>query len=125
MARLIFFIIIAIILIILSWKSLFAFRHHGPYRFVSWICIAWLFASNYPFWFYKPTKPNQLVSWFFLIISTWLVIAGILELRKAKRDSASRNSKALYRFEQTTELVTNGIYRYIRHPMYASLLFLT
>jgi protein-S-isoprenylcysteine O-methyltransferase Ste14 len=27
-------------------------------------------------------------------------------------------------FEKTTALVTTGIYRYIRHPMYSSLLFL-
>jgi len=28
-------------------------------------------------------------------------------------------------FEHTTSLVTTGIYRFIRHPMYASLLYLT
>ncbi|MFZ1976565.1 MAG: isoprenylcysteine carboxylmethyltransferase family protein [Bacteroidota bacterium] len=27
-------------------------------------------------------------------------------------------------FEKTSTLVTSGIYRYIRHPLYASLLFL-
>jgi protein-S-isoprenylcysteine O-methyltransferase Ste14 len=28
-------------------------------------------------------------------------------------------------FEKTTSLVTTGAYRYIRHPLYSSLLFLT
>jgi protein-S-isoprenylcysteine O-methyltransferase Ste14 len=31
----------------------------------------------------------------------------------------------LFGFEKTTALVDYGIYKYIRHPMYASLLFLT
>ena len=31
---------------------------------------------------------------------------------------------ALLEFEKTTSLVDSGIYRYIRHPMYSSLLFL-
>lgn len=28
-----------------------------------------------------------------------------------------------YRFERTSQLVTSGIYRYIRHPLYASLFY--
>jgi hypothetical protein len=35
-----------------------------------------------------------------------------------------RDDPTLYEFERTTELVTSGIYGYIRHPMYASLLAL-
>jgi len=31
----------------------------------------------------------------------------------------------LLAFEKTTTLVTEGAYRYIRHPLYSSLLFLT
>ncbi len=30
----------------------------------------------------------------------------------------------MYKIEKTTKLVTEGIYRYIRHPLYSSLLFL-
>ena len=38
---------------------------------------------------------------------------------------SDRNEKSLYQFEQTTELVDKGIFKYIRHPLYSSLLFLT
>jgi protein-S-isoprenylcysteine O-methyltransferase Ste14 len=31
----------------------------------------------------------------------------------------------LYTFEKTTRLVETGIFRYVRHPLYGSLLFLT
>ena len=36
-----------------------------------------------------------------------------------------REDKTLYRFEKTTRLVETGIYKYIRHPLYGSLIFLT
>ena len=32
---------------------------------------------------------------------------------------------SLLAFEKTTQLVTSGIYKYIRHPLYSSLLLLT
>jgi protein-S-isoprenylcysteine O-methyltransferase Ste14 len=35
-----------------------------------------------------------------------------------------RADAELFSFEKTSTLVTTGIYRYIRHPMYAALLFL-
>lgn len=38
--------------------------------------------------------------------------------------SNERRDPALVGIEKTTELVTSGIYRYIRHPFYSSLLFL-
>jgi protein-S-isoprenylcysteine O-methyltransferase Ste14 len=36
-----------------------------------------------------------------------------------------RDDHLLLSFEKTTELVTEGVYRYIRHPMYSALLFLS
>jgi len=37
----------------------------------------------------------------------------------------SREDDALYEFEKTTQLVDSGIFKYIRHPMYGSLIFLS
>ena len=37
----------------------------------------------------------------------------------------SRVADSLYNFEKTTELVDTGIFKYIRHPLYSSLIFLT
>lgn len=36
-----------------------------------------------------------------------------------------REDKNLYAFEKTVELVDHGIFGYIRHPLYSSLIFLT
>jgi protein-S-isoprenylcysteine O-methyltransferase Ste14 len=58
------------------------------------------------------------------LISLFLVIVSALKIRKWGRASGKRKGAELYAFEKTTRLITDGIYRYIRHPMYSSLLFL-
>ena len=42
----------------------------------------------------------------------------------AEASSPQRQDETLFEFEKTTALVTGGIYRYIRHPLYSSLLLL-
>lgn len=121
----IIFGILSVMIVIISWKTLFTPRSHGFYRFLSWVGIAWIFASNYPFWFKDPFSFKQIISWVFLLSSAFLVIAGAVQLKSAGKSERSRRDKSLYLFEKTTVLVDTGIYRYIRHPLYSSLLFLT
>jgi protein-S-isoprenylcysteine O-methyltransferase Ste14 len=125
MERLITFGILSIPIIIISRRTLFDFRSHGFYRFFSWECIIWLFISNYTFWFVDPFSTRQIFSWIFLFWSAYVVIAGVILLKKAGKPVESRNDTMLYKFEKTSELVDHGIYRFIRHPLYSSLLFLT
>ena len=125
MNSLVVFILLSIPLIIISRKNLFEPISHGFYRFWSWECMVLLFSFNYPYWFTDPFSFAQIISWVFLILSAYLVLAGVFMLKSGGKSSKTREDKNLYKFEQTTELVESGIYRYIRHPMYASLLFLT
>lgn len=126
MNRLILFGILSIPVIIISWKTMFSLKTHGLYRFLSWECILWLFASNYTCWFNDAFSPYQIISWIFLFTAGYLVIAGAVTLRKRGRPGENeRQSNTLYGFEKTSQLVDTGIYKYIRHPLYASLLFLT
>jgi protein-S-isoprenylcysteine O-methyltransferase Ste14 len=125
MNRLLLFGLMSLPVIALSWRSLWKKKSHGLYRFVSWECILWIFASNYPVWFRDPWSLPQLVSWAFLCASGYLVIAGTVMLKRAGKPEKSREDPSLFRFEQTTELVDRGIFRYIRHPLYSSLLLLT
>ena len=125
MAGIIIFGLFSVLIIIVSWRSLFTIKSHGLYRFLGWECIAWLFAVNYKYWFYNPFGYQQILSWTFLIISGYLVIAGAIQLKKIGKPESSRKERTLYKIEQTTELIDTGIYRYIRHPLYSSLLFLT
>jgi len=59
-----------------------------------------------------------------MLVSIFLVIRGHGALRRQGAASEARADGTLYAFEKTTALVTTGIFRYIRHPMYASLLAL-
>jgi len=125
MDRIIIFSILSIPVIVISWRTIFNIKSHGFYRFFSWECIVWLFATNYKYWFDNPFSINQIISWIFLIISGYLIIIGVILMKKIGKPEQDRNEKTLYQFEQTTELIDKGIFKYIRHPLYSSLLFLT
>jgi protein-S-isoprenylcysteine O-methyltransferase Ste14 len=122
---LILFGILSIPIIFLSRHNLFNVRSHGFYRFLSWECILWLFAANYKYWFDNPREIHQQISWILLILSAVIVFAGVQKMKQAGKAHKSRQDDGLYTFEKTTELVDTGIFRYIRHPLYASLICLT
>ncbi len=125
MSKLIIFGILALLITFISWRTLFDPKSHGFPRYFAWICMSWLFASNYKFWFENPFDWNQLISWILLIYSAYLVIAGILLIKIIGKPSASRNEENLFGFEKTTELIDTGVFKRIRHPLYASLIFVT
>ena len=97
---------------------------HGFYRFFAWECILALVLVNFPVWEVNPFAPHQIASWTLLLISPILAIHALQLLRRLGRPSVQRSEAELLSFERTSLLVTTGAYRYIRHPMYAALLFL-
>ena len=125
MWTLVIFGIISALIILLSWRTLWNFTSHGFYRFFCWECIAWLASANYSYWFKNPFQVKQIFSWIFLITSAYLIIAGILMMKKYGKPKKGKREKELYQFESTSIMVTKGIFRHIRHPLYSSLLFLT
>jgi protein-S-isoprenylcysteine O-methyltransferase Ste14 len=125
MERLIFFLVLSLPIILISRKSLTSFKNHGFYRFFAWECILWLFVSNIKFWFDHPFSLSQVISWILLLGSIYPVVAGTLLLKNKGKSMETREDKSLYNFEKTSELVDSGIYKYIRHPLYASLIGLT
>ncbi len=106
--------------ILLLWISLPGLKNpksYGYYRFFSWVAILAMFCLNMRYWFIDPFSWNQVIAWILLIISLVLLIPGVVLLRTS--------GKPTDMLEATTRLVQTGIYRYIRHPLYASLLFLS
>ena len=112
----------------LTWVSRHALRNpraHGFYRFFAWECMLAMLVLNYRFWHTDMFSPRQLVSWGLLGISVGLAIHSVVLLkRKGGHAGPNRAETELFAFEKTSHLVTDGIYRYIRHPMYAALLYL-
>jgi len=124
MPEVILFVIATAGISYVSRASLRAPGAHGFYRFFAWEAVLALFLLNVRRWFVDPFSPRQIVSWLLLFGSLYLVIAGVILLRQRGKATAARDDAPLYEFEKTTVLVTDGLYRYIRHPLYSSLLFL-
>lgn len=108
----------------LSWRSLRDPRSHGFYRFFALELLSALILLNVPMWFRDPFSARQLVSWFLGAASIGLAIEGFRLLRLIGRPSPTAARSTNLPFENTTTLVAVGAYRFIRHPMYASLLAL-
>lgn len=105
-----------------SWRSLRHPGSHGFYRFFAFEAILALLVLHAGVWFDRPWAVRQLVSWGLLTGSVPLVVHGFRHLRAAGRPARASANPANLAFENTTALVTTGVYRYIRHPLYASLL---
>lgn len=120
---LVFFAVTAV-LVYLSRGPLRNPGSHGFYRFFAWECILCLVLLNFPSWTVDPVSPHQLLSWALLSISIWLPIHAVKLLKTLGKPTQERDDAALYGFEKTSSLVSSGAFRYIRHPMYAALIFL-
>ena len=116
MVRLIIFIILSIGLVIWSWKSLWNRQVHGFYRFFTFESILALILVNAKTWFTDPFSVAQIISWILLLCSIIMAIQGFYLLHTIGRPAQG--------IEDTTILVMTGIYKYIRHPLYSSLILI-
>jgi len=123
--ELIAFGILRVIIIAFSWHVLFNVKAHGFYRFLAWECMAWLAVNNYKYWFDNAFSVYQIISWLLLLYASFLIIVGVILMKTKGKADTSREDNSLYAFERTTELIETGLYKYIRHPLYGSLVFLT
>jgi protein-S-isoprenylcysteine O-methyltransferase Ste14 len=116
MAEAILFFLGSVVILWISLPSLRQPGSHGFYRFFAWEIILGMFALAVRRWFAEPFSWHQILSWILLIICLVPIIYGVVLLRRVGKPSDE--------LEATTKLVTSGIYRFIRHPLYASLLYL-
>ncbi len=115
MISLIILIFGTVILLLFSWYfSIKAHRYHGVYRFFSLESILCLVIFNSEYWFLLPFALHQVISWIVLTLSFLLAIHGFYLLKQFGKPEGQ--------IENTSILVVNGAYGYIRHPLYCSLL---
>lgn len=122
MVELAFFAAGSVAVVLLSRRSLRVPGSHGFYRFFAFELLLALIVINAPVWFWRPFSARQVVSWILLALSAGLAAEAFRLLRQIGRPSATAARDVNLPFENTTRLVTTGLYRFIRHPMYASLL---
>lgn len=128
MIRLALFLVSTLALAFVSRRWLLSFNAHGFWRFWLWeadlalLLVAFVGLAE---WFRDPLSLRQLASWLLLFGSLAVLVPGVLALRtRGLPEERERKGEELMPFERTTRLVTSGVYRYVRHPMYASLLYL-
>ena len=112
------------VIVWVSRSALREIRSHGFYRFFAWEIILIMFAINIRYWIKEPFSIRQIIAWTLLIISLVLIFQGVKLFRQKGQIDQDREDPSLVGIEKTTEMVTTGVYKYIRHPFYSSLLFL-
>ena len=105
------------IIILFSWfLSIKNKRYHGIARFFSFESILILVMLNQDIWFINVFSTFQIISWFLFLLSAYIAVAGFFLLKKIGKSDAN--------FENTSVLVRENLYKYIRHPLYLSLFLL-
>lgn len=118
------FVVLFGLLAYASRASLRVPRSHGFFRFFAALFVVALIVVNLEHWFADPFSARQVVSWVLLALSAALAAWGALTLRAVGKPGSERTSDVpIAGIEKTTVLVSSGVYRYIRHPMYASGLY--
>ena len=112
--ELIVFVLVTLGAIALSRGSLRNPTKHGFYRFYAFESILLLVLIEAPRWFTDPSSAQQIVSWLLLAGSIALAGSGFYLLRRHGRPGGG--------IETTTRLARTGVYGFIRHPLYTSLL---
>ncbi len=124
MVRLLLFLLASLAILPLSLRSLRHLHSHGFYRFFAFELLIALILCNAPLWFTDPFSARQWAAWILGALSIVLAIEGFRLLRVLGRPDPTPSQTANLPFENTTRLVKVGAYRWIRHPLYASLLAL-
>lgn len=114
----------SLLLIGISWRALRRPNSHGFYRFFAWESILALLVLNGPVWLEHKFAAHQLLSWALLFSSLVVLVLGLHQLRRFGRADTRRSDAELFAFERTSQLVSSGIFHYLRHPLYCSLLLL-
>jgi protein-S-isoprenylcysteine O-methyltransferase Ste14 len=124
MGKWIVFAVVSLGIIFISWKSLPHSRSHGFFRFFAFELLLILLLSNLDYWIEDPFSIHQLISWVLLSASIILAIHGFYLLREIGKPQGAVQGSSDLGFENTANLVIIGAYKYIRHPLYSSLLLI-
>jgi protein-S-isoprenylcysteine O-methyltransferase Ste14 len=97
-------------------------RSHGFPRFFAFEAMLLLGVVNHPYWHEDLSALHQNLSWGLFLVSLAVVLQALTLLVLVGRHDKQRRDPSLLVFEKTARLVTGGIFRWIRHPMYTALI---
>ena len=114
--KLIVFAVGTLGIILISLHSASKLRSYGFIRFFAFESILVLILFNVEHWFRNPLSIAQIISWLLLIASIVMASSGFYMLRMFGKPKDV--------IDDTAVLVTRGIYKYVRHPLYSSLILI-
>jgi protein-S-isoprenylcysteine O-methyltransferase Ste14 len=107
------FVGLSLLMLILAWPTLRTPSPRGVTRFLVFEAVLGLVVLGAPFWFLDAFSWRQIVSWLLLGASLALAIDAFVMLHRFGAPTTG--------IESTQQLVDQGVYRWIRHPLYFSL----
>jgi len=107
------FALLALFIVLMFKRSLRSLRTHGFYMFFAFEALLVLLFFNIDFLFEGAFSWYGMLSWVFLVVSALLALSGFYGLKKY--------GEPVEGWEETTQLIDKGVFRYIRHPLYTSL----
>jgi protein-S-isoprenylcysteine O-methyltransferase Ste14 len=110
----ILFILISILIGYLYRDSLRLRHSHSLTRFLALESILALTVLSIPFWLVNPLSYLQILSWMLLLSALILAVHGYQLLILV--------GKPEMKLEGNNQLAVEGFYKYIRHPLYTSLI---
>lgn len=114
MLKLIIFALVSAAIVFVSWASLRNPHSHGFWRFFAFESFLLLTLLNIDVWFRDPFSILQIISWLLLFSSLILAVYGFYLLHTMGNPQGG--------IENTTTIVKRGVYKYIRHPLYSTLM---
>ncbi len=117
MIQALIFVFVSVIITKYSSASLRNPRSHGFFRFFAFEAILLIVCYNLSVWFKDPFTTFHIISWLLLILSIPVAFYSFWQMARIGRPAGN--------FENTTILVQTGVFRFIRHPLYLSLLLLS
>ena len=88
---------------------------YGFYRFFAFASIFALVMLQAENWFMDPASARQIASWMLLALSAPLALHSLRLHRQLRQMPVDREGRPV--------LITWGVYRHLRHPLYASLFY--
>jgi protein-S-isoprenylcysteine O-methyltransferase Ste14 len=118
MLKIIIFFVFSLIIVKISWTDIFGTNGRKFYRFFAIEFLFLLILVNYSYWLRNPFTIFRMITLVILGGSFLLAGYGIYYLLEYGKPKISGNIEAI------TNLETSGIYKYIRHPLYSSMILL-
>lgn len=110
------FALLALLIVLVFKRAFRSLHNHGLYMFFAFEALLVFFFFNVNFLFKNTFSWHGMHSSIFLVGSGLLAFSGFYGLKKDGKPSGG--------WEETTRIIAEGVFRYIRHPIYVSLILL-